>query len=200
MTVSLPFFVHSSSAFFSLSILPAFVFCMCGYLNIHSLYKTSFTKFHFFYKSNASFLRKTTTSVLRKLDTDYEPFYFSISRESLAFIWCQMEPADLIAARSKLQALHIWWVLCRFIYTFGLSSRTHSGWSPWLKVILHGTIRNDDFKLNTALQCSNNVSTIRNNAATMLQRCVALKIVVTNRSCNITLTRADNPISQSVST
>ena len=91
-----------------------------------------------------------------------------------------MEPADLIAARSKLQALHIWWVLCRFIYTFGLSSRTHSGWSPWLKVILHGTIRNDDFKLKTALQCSNSVATIRNNATTMLQRCVALKIVVAN--------------------
>ena len=156
--------------------------------------------FHFFYKSNTNFLRKATTSVLRKLDTDYEPFYFSISRESLVFIWCQMEPADLIAVRSKLQALHIWWVLCRFICTFGLSSRKHSGWSPWLKVVLHGTIRNDDFKLNTALQCSNSVVTIRDNAATMLQRCVAQKSSSRIVSCNITLTRADNPISQSVST
>ena len=92
-----------------------------------------------------------------------------------------MEPADLIAARSKLQALHIWWVLRRFIYTFGLSSRTHSGWSRWLNVMLHGMIRNDDFKLNAALQCSNNVVATRNNATTMLQRCVALKIVVANR-------------------
>ena len=29
-----------------------------------------------------------------------------------------------------------------------------------LKVMLHGTIRNDDFLLNTALQCWNNVATI----------------------------------------
>ena len=82
---------------------------MSGNLNIHSLYKKSYkVSLFFFYNSNTNFLTKTTTSVLRKLDTDYEPFYFSISRESLAFIWCQMEPADLIAARSKLQALHIW--------------------------------------------------------------------------------------------
>ena len=85
-------------------------------------------------------------------------------------------------------------------YTFGLSSRTHSGWSPWLKVMLHGTIRNDDFKLNTALQYSNNVVTIRNHVTTMLQRCVAQKSSLRIVSCNITLTRADNPISQSVST
>ena len=41
--------------------------------------------------------------------------------------------------------------------------------------MLQGTIRNDDFKRNTALQCWSNVVTIRNNVATMLQRCVALK-------------------------
>ena len=41
--------------------------------------------------------------------------------------------------------------------------------------MLNGTIR------NTALQCWNNVVTIRNDVATMLQRCVALKIVVANR-------------------
>ena len=46
---------------------------------------------------------------------------------------------------------------------------------------LHGTIRNDYFHGNTALQCWNNVVTIRNNVATMLQRCVALKIVIANR-------------------
>ena len=50
-----------------------------------------------------------------------------------------------------------------------------------LKVILHGTILNDDFSRNTEMQCWNNVVTIRNNVATMLQRCVALKIVMQNR-------------------
>ena len=34
-------------------------------------------------------------------------------------------------------------------------------------------IRCDDFLRNTALQCCNNVATISNNVATMLQRCVA---------------------------
>ena len=52
---------------------------------------------------------------------------------------------------------------------------------PLLKVMLHRTIGNDDFSCNTALQCWNNVVTIRNNVATMLQRCVGLKIVVANR-------------------
>ena len=56
------------------------------------------------------------------------------------------------------------------------------GFQRKLKVMLHGTIRNDDFYRNTALQCWNNVVTIRNlNVATMLQRCVARKIVVANR-------------------
>ena len=50
-----------------------------------------------------------------------------------------------------------------------------------VKVMLHGTICNDDFKRNTALQCWNSVITIRNNVATMLQRCVAAK----NRRCEI---------------
>ena len=48
-------------------------------------------------------------------------------------------------------------------------------------MVLHGTIRNDDFLRSTARQCWNNVKTIRNNVATMLQRCVALKMVVANR-------------------
>ena len=47
--------------------------------------------------------------------------------------------------------------------------------------MLHGTIRNDDFRGNTALQCWNNVVTIRNNVETMLQHCVTLKIVIANR-------------------
>ena len=46
--------------------------------------------------------------------------------------------------------------------------------------MLQGMIRNDDFQRNTALECWNNVVTIRNNVETMLQRCVALKIVVVN--------------------
>ena len=47
--------------------------------------------------------------------------------------------------------------------------------------MLHATILDDDFYGNTGLQCWNNVVTILNNFATMLQRCVALKIVVANR-------------------
>ena len=44
--------------------------------------------------------------------------------------------------------------------------------------MLHGTIRNDDFQRNEALQCWNNAATIGNNIATMLQPCVSLNIVV----------------------
>ena len=54
--------------------------------------------------------------------------------------------------------------------------------------MLHGTVRNDDIHGNTTLQCwnnvviiRNNVVIIRNNVATMLQRCVVLKLVVANR-------------------
>ena len=51
-----------------------------------------------------------------------------------------------------------------------------------LKVMLRGTIRNDDFYRNIASQYwINNVTTARNNVATILQRFVALKIVVSNR-------------------
>ena len=46
--------------------------------------------------------------------------------------------------------------------------------------MLPGTIRNNDFHGNTVLQCWNNVVTIRNNVATMLQRFAALKIVIAN--------------------
>ena len=49
---------------------------------------------------------------------------------------------------------------------------------PWGRGWLHGIIRNDDFQRNPALQCWNNIVTIPKNVATMLQRCVALKIVV----------------------
>ena len=51
-----------------------------------------------------------------------------------------------------------------------------------LKVMLHGTIRNDDFYRNTVLQyCYDIVWNIYNIVPT-LQRCVALKIVVANRT------------------
>ena len=52
--------------------------------------------------------------------------------------------------------------------------------------MLHDTIRNHDFKRKTALQCWNNVVTIPNNIVTMLQRCVALTIVVANRLMHCT--------------
>ena len=48
--------------------------------------------------------------------------------------------------------------LCNFFFFGG---------GGWVKVILHGTVRNDDFLSNTTLQCWNNVVTIRNNVATM---------------------------------
>ena len=54
---------------------------------------------------------------------------------------------------------------------------------------LYGVIRvtRDDLQRRfLGQQCWKNVVTIRNNVATMLQRCVALKIAV---SCNITLLR-----------
>ena len=46
--------------------------------------------------------------------------------------------------------------------------------------MLHGMIRNNNFERKTALQYWNNVATVRNNAATMMQHCVALKIIVAN--------------------
>ena len=47
--------------------------------------------------------------------------------------------------------------------------------------MLHETIRKDEFYRNPEVQCWTNVESVRNNVATMLQRCVALKIVVANR-------------------
>ena len=70
------------------------------------------------------------------------------------------------------------------VLTFSLQSASLD-----LKVMLHWTIqtiRKDDFWCNTALQCWNNVVTIRNNVTAMLQHCVALKIVIAIVSCNIT--------------
>ena len=47
------------------------------------------------------------------------------------------------------------------------------------KVILLGTIHNDDFERNAALQCD--IVSNGYNVILTFQRCVALKIVVANR-------------------
>ena len=47
--------------------------------------------------------------------------------------------------------------------------------------MLHGTIRNDDFYRNTALQYCCDIVWNSYNIVPALQRCVALKIVVANR-------------------
>ena len=49
------------------------------------------------------------------------------------------------------------------------------------KVMLHGTIRNDDFWRNTALQHCRDTVLNGYNIGPALQRCVALKIAVANR-------------------
>ena len=50
-----------------------------------------------------------------------------------------------------------------------------------LKVMLHGTICNDDFQRKTALQHCRDIVSNGCNIVPTLQRCVALKIVVANR-------------------
>ena len=50
-----------------------------------------------------------------------------------------------------------------------------------LKVMLHETIRNDDFKRNTALQHCCDIVLNGYNIVPTWQRCVALKIVLANR-------------------
>ena len=50
----------------------------------------------------------------------------------------------------------------------------------FLRSFLKVMIRNDDFQRNTASQHWNNVNTIRNNVTAVLQRLVALKIVITS--------------------
>ena len=50
------------------------------------------------------------------------------------------------------------------------------------KVMLQETIRNEDFKGNTALQHCCDIVSNGCNIVPTLQRCVALKIVVANRS------------------
>ena len=59
--------------------------------------------------------------------------------------------------------------------------------APGLNVILHGTIRNDDFKRNTGFQCWYNVAATRNNVA----RNVATLYYAKNRRCK--LSRVTSP-------
>ena len=75
--------------------------------------------------------------------------------------------ATLLADKSQ----HYCWDLLRqfarkSVPTTSLTS-INSTTPTTLKVMLHGTIRNDDFYRSTELQCWNNVVTIRNNAATL---------------------------------
>ena len=53
--------------------------------------------------------------------------------------------------------------------------------SPPSKMMLHGTIRNDDFQRNTALQHCCDIEWNGCNAVPTLQPCVALKIAAANR-------------------
>ena len=48
--------------------------------------------------------------------------------------------------------------------------------------MLHDTICNNDFKRNTALQHCYDIVSNSDNIVPILQRCVALKIVVANRT------------------
>ena len=50
-----------------------------------------------------------------------------------------------------------------------------------VKVMLHETIRNDDFQRNTALQLCCDIVSNSYNIVPTFQGCVALKIVVANR-------------------
>ena len=88
-------------------------------------------------------------------------------------------PCKIALKLPETSKLHVLWRKCRsrvpvtFFSLFSLPSP--------VKVMLHGRIHNDDFWRNTTLQYWNNVAAIRNNVATMMQRCVVLKIVVANR-------------------
>ena len=54
------------------------------------------------------------------------------------------------------------------------------GWNL-ITVMLHETIRKDDFERNTAFQHYYDIVSNVSNIVPTLQRCVALKIVVANR-------------------
>jgi len=60
--------------------------------------------------------------------------------------------------------------------------------------MLHEMIRNDDFERNTELQYWNNAATVRNNIATLLKGCVALKSSLRIVPCNITLSQGKEMI------
>ena len=56
-----------------------------------------------------------------------------------------------------------------------------SGSFPWTSPLSDRKVPNGVMFYGTALQCWNSVVTVQTNVATILQRCVALKIVVANR-------------------
>ena len=72
--------------------------------------------------------------------------------------------------------------------TFASITQSDAIYPGTLKMMLHETIRNDDFQINKALQhCCDIVSNCY-NIVPKWQRCFALKIVAANRpECNITL-------------
>ena len=55
-----------------------------------------------------------------------------------------------------------------------------SGSFPWTSPLSDRKVPKGVMFYGTALQCWNSVVTVQNNVATILQRCVALKIVVAN--------------------
>ena len=57
------------------------------------------------------------------------------------------------------------------------------------KVMLHQTIRNNDFRRNTALQYCCDIVLNSHNIVPTLQRCVALKTSLRIEPCNITFSR-----------
>ena len=68
------------------------------------------------------------------------------------------------------QNLHLGWWQDTILRHDGPVKRNiilHTLGQTCIKVTLHGTIHNDDFWHNTALQCWNNVVTLRNNVATL---------------------------------
>ena len=67
----------------------------------------------------------------------------------------------------------------------------HKSLNANLKVMLHGAIRKNDFQRNTALQRWNNVATVRNNVATMMQAVLRKKSSLRIVSCDITLMKND---------
>ena len=89
---------------------------------------------------------------------------------------------------SKKATLHVQHTFCVHFFAARCFSRlqreTSKNFLVTREVMLYETIRNDDFKRNTctALQHCYDIVSNNYNIVPTLQRCVALKIVVANRS------------------